>query len=141
MTSHFYRIHTSYTIITVSTVAACLFLLLHPVHESRFVEQSSRHLHSIKTRIEHFIYFLTGNKTTDINQRRIRKSRTEFQCMEAFAASVRTMEKLHGIGEASLLELAENRHQLYESRLAFLDNLDKLMAIQAQLRYLTHANL
>ena len=66
MTSHFYRIHTSYTIITVSTVAACLFFLLHPVHESRFVEQSSRHLHGIKTGIEHFIYFLTGNKTTDI---------------------------------------------------------------------------
>ena len=40
-----------------------------------------------------------------------------------------------------LLELAENRHQLYESRLAFLDNLDKLLAVQAQLRYLTHANL
>ena len=53
----------------------------------------------------------------------------------------RTMEKLHGIGEASLLELAENRHQLYESRLAFLDNLDKLLTVQAQLRYLTHANL
>ena len=51
------------------------------------------------------------------------------------------MEKLHDIGEASLLELAENRHQLYESRLAFLDNLDKLLGIQAQLRYLTHANL
>ena len=51
------------------------------------------------------------------------------------------VEKLHGIGEASLLELAENRHQLYESRLAFLDNLDKLLAVQAQLRYLTHANL
>ena len=32
------------------------------------------------------------------------------------------------------LELAENRHQLYESRLAFLDNLDKLLAVQAQLR-------
>ena len=41
----------------------------------------------------------------------------------------------------ALLELAENRHQLYESRLAFLDNLDKLLAVQAQLRYLTHANL
>ena len=41
MTSHFYRIHTSYAIITVSTVAACLFLLFHPVHESRFVEQTS----------------------------------------------------------------------------------------------------
>ena len=71
----------------------------------------------------------------------LRHCRTELQRMESFASSVRTMEKLHGIGEASLLELAENRHQLYESRLAFLDNLDKLLAIQAQLRYLTHANL
>lgn len=71
----------------------------------------------------------------------LRHCRTELQRMNSFASSVRTMEKLHGIGEASLLELAENRHQLYESRLAFLDNLDKLLAIQAQLRYLTHANL
>lgn len=71
----------------------------------------------------------------------LRHCRTELQRMDSFASSVRTMEKLHGIGEASLLELAENRHQLYESRLAFLDNLDKLLAIQAQLRYLTHANL
>lgn len=71
----------------------------------------------------------------------LRHCRTEIQRMDSFASSVRTMEKLHGIGEASLLELAENRHQLYESRLAFLDNLDKLLAIQAQLRYLTHANL
>lgn len=74
-------------------------------------------------------------------QMMLRHCRTELQRMEAFSSSVRTMEKLHGIGEASLLELAENRHQLYESRLAFLDNLDKLLAIQAQLRYLTHANL
>lgn len=74
-------------------------------------------------------------------QMALRHCRTELQRMESFAASVRTMEKLHGIGEASLLELAENRHQLYESRLAFLDNLDKLLAVQAQLRYLTHANL
>lgn len=71
----------------------------------------------------------------------LRHCRTELQRMEAFSSSVRTMEKLHGIGEASLLELAENRHQLYESRLAFLDNLDKLLGIQAQLRYFTHANL
>ena len=74
-------------------------------------------------------------------QMALRHCRTELQRMESFAASVRIMEKLHGIGEASLLELAENRHQLYESRLAFLDNLDKLLAVQAQLRYLTHANL
>lgn len=74
-------------------------------------------------------------------QMALRHCRTELQRMESFATSVRTMEKLHGIGEASLLELAENRHQLYESRLAFLDNLDKLLAVQAQLRYLTHANL
>lgn len=59
----------------------------------------------------------------------------------AFSSSVQTMEKLHRIGETSLLELAENRHQLYESRLAFLESLDKLLNIQAQLRYLTHANL
>ena len=84
MTSHFYRIHTSYAIITVSTVAACLFFLFHPVHEPRFVEQSSRHLHGIKTGIEHFIYFLTGNKTTDINQRRIRKSRTPYFSHQQF---------------------------------------------------------
>ncbi len=74
-------------------------------------------------------------------QMALRHCRTELQRMESFAASVRTMEKLHGIGEASLLELAENRHQLYESRLAFLDNLDKLLTVQAQLRYLTYANL
>lgn len=74
-------------------------------------------------------------------QMMLRHCRTELQRMEAFSSSVQTMEKLHGIGEASLLELAENRHQLYESRLAFLDNLDKLLNIQARLRYLTHANL
>lgn len=71
----------------------------------------------------------------------IRHCRTERQRMEAFSASVQTMEKLHGIGEASLLELAENRHQLYESHLAFLDNLDKLLTLQAQLRHITRANL
>ncbi len=71
----------------------------------------------------------------------IRHCRTELQRMESFSSSVQTMEKLHGIGETSLLELAENRHQLYESRLAFLDSLDKLLGIQAQLRYITHANL
>lgn len=38
----------------------------------------------------------------------LRHCRTELQRMESFASSVRTMEKLHGIGEASLLELAEN---------------------------------
>lgn len=74
-------------------------------------------------------------------QMMLRHCRTELQRMEAFSSSVQTMEKLHGIGEASLLELAENRHQLYESRLAFLDNLDKLLNIQARLSYLTHANL
>ena len=85
---------------------------------------------------------LFNARQLDVSQQMVlRHCRTELQRMESFASSVRTMEKLHGIGEASLLELAENRHQLYESRLAFLDNLDKLLAIQAQLRYLTHANL
>lgn len=67
--------------------------------------------------------------------------RAERERMNAFASSLQTMEKLHGIGEAPLPELAENRHQLYESRLAFLDSLEKLLNIQAQLRHLTQANL
>ena len=67
--------------------------------------------------------------------------RAEQQRMNTFAAFVQTMEKLYALGESTLPEVAEARHQLYESRLAFLNSLGKLHSIQAQLRHLANTDI
>ncbi len=65
--------------------------------------------------------------------------REELSRMNAFEKSVNTVEKMYNIGETTMQELAEARHQLFESRMAFLNRLIKLMNTQSQLRYITTA--
>ncbi len=65
--------------------------------------------------------------------------REELSRMSTFEKSVNTVEKMYNIGETTMQELAEARHQLFESRMAFLNRLIKLMNTQSQLRYITTA--
>ncbi len=64
----------------------------------------------------------------------------ELARMNQFAKSVETVEKMYGIGETTVQELAEARHQLFESRMAFMNRLEKLMNTQSRLRYIVDAN-
>ena len=62
-----------------------------------------------------------------------------FKRVSDFSDNLTKLEKLHTIGETSLADLAEARQQVYESKISFIDSLDKLMKIQSQLRYVTSA--
>ncbi|MEG1938653.1 MAG: TolC family protein [Akkermansia sp.] len=65
----------------------------------------------------------------------------EWQRLDRFTDQLKKLEQLHKMGETSLSDLAEARQQVFESKLAFLDSLNKLTKIQAQLRYLTTPTL
>lgn len=62
-----------------------------------------------------------------------------FNRVSDFSSNLTKLEKLHKIGETSLADIAEARQQVYESKLALIDSLDKLMRVQSQLRYVTTA--
>lgn len=62
-----------------------------------------------------------------------------FKRVSDFSGNLSKLEQLHKIGETSLADLAEARQQVYESKLSFIDSLEKLMRIQSQLRYVTPA--
>ncbi len=64
----------------------------------------------------------------------------ELERMNRFAQSVETVEKMYGIGETTMQELAEARHQLFESRMAFMNRLVKLMDAQSRLKYIVGGN-
>lgn len=80
-----------------------------------------------------------AQRLSTVQQITLQQCNAELQRIPPLVEAIKTIEKLYKIGETSLAELAENRHQLYENRLAFLDKLDALLSIQAQMRYLTHA--
>ncbi|MEG0144151.1 MAG: TolC family protein, partial [Akkermansia sp.] len=65
----------------------------------------------------------------------------EWQRLDRFTDQLKKLEQLHKMGETSLSDLAEARQQVFESKLACLDSLNKLTKIQAQLRYLTTPTL
>lgn len=67
----------------------------------------------------------------------LRQGKAEIQRICSCTEDLQTTEKLYQIGETSLAELAESRHRLYESRLTFLDKLEKLLTIQTQICYLS----
>lgn len=65
----------------------------------------------------------------------------EQQRLDNFSANLKKLEQLYKIGESSLADLAEARQQVYESKLAYLESLNNLVQLQAQLRYMTSASL
>lgn len=65
---------------------------------------------------------------------------SDLKRLDNYKSNLKRLEKLHSLGESSLADLSEGRQQVYESRMAFLDSLNKLLFIQAQLRYLASAN-
>lgn len=61
---------------------------------------------------------------------------TEHGRLGALESAAAQQEKLFGMGESSILEVAESRHVAYERRLAYLDCLGKLLEAQCKLQYL-----
>lgn len=64
---------------------------------------------------------------------------TEHSRLGTMEAAAAQQEKLFGLGETSILEVAESRHVAYERRLAYLDCLGKLLEAQCKLQYLNPA--
>ena len=62
--------------------------------------------------------------------------RSEYTRLIELEAATAQQEKLFGLGETSLLELAEARHLAYERKLAYLDCLANLLETQTKLQYL-----
>ena len=62
--------------------------------------------------------------------------RSEYTRLIELEAATAQQEKLFGLGETSLLELAEARHLAYERKLAYLDCLSNLLETQTKLQYL-----
>lgn len=65
----------------------------------------------------------------------------EFDRLESLQQSTEQQEKLYTLGETSLPELAEARHETYARRLAYLDCLAELLEIQVALKSLAQPNL
>lgn len=84
---------------------------------------------------------LNAQQLDSLRQLTFRQGQTELQRVNSCTDALQTMEKLYQIGETSLPELAESRHRLYESRLSFLDSLEKLLTVQTQIRHLTPTRL
>lgn len=61
---------------------------------------------------------------------------TEYGRLDELDAAAAQQEKLFGLGETSILELAESRHVAYERRLAYLDCLANLLVSRCKLQYL-----
>lgn len=61
---------------------------------------------------------------------------TEHSRLATMEAAAAQQEKLFGLGETTILEVAESRHVAYERRLAYLDCLGKLLETQCKLQYL-----
>ena len=62
--------------------------------------------------------------------------RNEQERIEQLRGNTDTQERLFGMGESSLAELAEARHEMYQRRLSYYDCLSELLSIQAELSHL-----
>ncbi len=76
---------------------------------------------------------------SDRQQLALKHCHTEKERLDALVDNAEKQEKLYVLGEASLPELAETRHEVYQRRLNYLDCLGELMGIQVKLQYLSHA--
>ncbi len=80
---------------------------------------------------------LLGSLQLDETQQLIlAQCRDESARLAALEKGLATLEKLYGVGETSIGELADARQQVYERRLAYLDTLAALWDVQARLTYL-----
>lgn len=62
--------------------------------------------------------------------------RTEFSDLSRLQENARRQEQLFSLGETSLPELAEARHELFQRRLSYLECLGQLLDVQTALQYL-----
>ncbi len=62
--------------------------------------------------------------------------RTEFSDLCRLQENARRQEQLFSLGETSLPELAEARHELFQRRLSYLECLGQLLDVQTALQYL-----
>lgn len=62
--------------------------------------------------------------------------RTEFSDLRRLQENARRQEQLFSLGETSLPELAEARHELFQRRLSYLECLGQLLDVQTALQYL-----
>ncbi len=65
--------------------------------------------------------------------------RAERERVDALVDHAKRQEQLYAIGESSLLELAETRHEAYLRRQSYFDCLGDLMDIRIKLRHLAYA--
>lgn len=67
----------------------------------------------------------------------IRHCRTEYDGLSRLEETARRQEQLFTLGETSLPELAEARHELFQRRLSYLECLGQLLDVQTSIQYLT----
>ncbi len=75
----------------------------------------------------------------DRQQLALEHCRAERERVDILLGHIAQQEKLYAMGESSLLELAEVRHDVHQRRMNYFDLLGELMDVRIKLLYLSHA--